>query len=380
MIILRTIRSYYPEVTGPAKQAYLISRELGELGYYSRIYTTTPASSNRRPMESSEPFDIVRLPTTFRFMQYNVSMSFLSRLLGESFDIMHCHGYREYLTTIAALQSKIRRRPLVLQPHGTLVMYRHILPWRSWGPYMLFDWFTLKRFAMCADAVVVSTRQEAQEAKDFGLKGSRIRIIPTAAELVRPVALGSKREPIALFVGRITRDRNVHTIIEAFAEASRKVEMRLVIVGGEARRSSLEPGGYTGFLKALVASLGLEDQVVFTGPLFGADLQRRFSESSFFVYPSSYENFGQPLLEAAASGLPLLASPVGITSELVKEGETGYFVTPDNPQLLAQRMRELAEDLPRTRRMGRKLRTIVGGRYTLSKVTEQYRALYEELS
>ena len=64
-------------------------------------------------------------------------------------------------------------------------------------------------------------------------------------------------------------------------------------------------------LKLLANQLNLNSNVTFTGEKNPADLKLLYKSSNIFVYPSLYENFGQPLIEAAAHGLPLISTPVG---------------------------------------------------------------------
>ncbi|NIP99801.1 MAG: glycosyltransferase, partial [Nitrospinaceae bacterium] len=54
-----------------------------------------------------------------------------------------------------------------------------------------------------------------------------------------------------------------------------------------------------------------------------------YQSADVFVYPSRYENFGQPVLEAAAWGLPVIATSTGVASEIIREGETGFLTPPD---------------------------------------------------
>src|SRR2546422_7219124 len=160
MIIARTVPHFYPRVTGTGKQAYHISKGMEEHGLCSIIFTTTP----ERPEVDTEvdltSLDIRRLAVSFRFMQFDVAPSFPKAMLNQEFDILHAHEYREYLGTIGFITARMKRKPFVLQPHGSLVAYARTLPNRFWRPYVCYDQATRKAIVRKADAIVVSTSQE----------------------------------------------------------------------------------------------------------------------------------------------------------------------------------------------------------------------------
>jgi len=126
-------------MTGPGKQAYHVSVGLRQLGHQSHLYTTTGAEHHDKQVVDLRDIHVTRLPVSFSFMQFDVAPSFPRLLLREEFDIVHSHGYRDYLSLVAFGTAKLKRKPFVLQPHGALYAYRHILPATSWKPYEYFD-------------------------------------------------------------------------------------------------------------------------------------------------------------------------------------------------------------------------------------------------
>src|SRR5262249_19311073 len=82
--------------------------------------------------------------------------------------------------------------------------------------------------------------------------------------------------------------------------------------------------------------------VTFVGELHGQELARLYASADIFCFPSTTDTFGQVLLEAAASGLPVVAAAAGGAVELVRDGETGLLVEPDDPQAFADAVRALA--------------------------------------
>jgi len=178
-----------------------------------------------------------------------------------------------------------------------------------------------------------------------------------------------------LFVGRIARVRRVELLLQAASQLT--IPFHLTIAGGEEKTSSVTRGGYLEELKLLTNQLNLNSNVTFTGKKNPADLKLLYKSSNIFVYPSLYENFGQPLIEAAAHGLPLISTPVGIAKDIVIDGETGYHVTAKVEEI-KDRIESLADANLRLE-MGRKIQLEIKNRFDWAKIMDQYKSLYQTL-
>jgi glycosyltransferase involved in cell wall biosynthesis len=131
------------------------------------------------------------------------------------------------------------------------------------------------------------------------------------------------KQPYLLSVGTLQPRKNYKRLVQAFAKVDRPVS--LVIVGTEG-------WGYEELYRE-VAALGLTDRVFFTGFVAEADLPALLSAARLFVYPSLYEGFGLPVLEAMACGTPIVASDRSSLPEVV--GEAGLLVDPRDVDALA---------------------------------------------
>jgi len=138
---------------------------------------------------------------------------------------------------------------------------------------------------------------------------------------------------VLLSVGRLSDEKRVDILLTAFAAVhDRAPGARLVIVGDGPARGRLEAAAPAG--------------VTFLGELHGDALSQAYASSDVFCFPSTTDTFGQVLLEAAASGLPLVAAAAGGALELVRHRATGLLVAPDDPVALADALTELIEDRP----------------------------------
>jgi glycosyltransferase involved in cell wall biosynthesis len=162
------------------------------------------------------------------------------------------------------------------------------------------------------------------------------------------------REPAGqklMFVGRLVPRKEVPVLIEALMRvraSGRDAELDLVGDGPERER-----------LEALAASTGLRGAVRFLGMLDEAGVACALRKADVLVVPSSSEGLPVVIMEAMASGLPVIASEIDGIPELVRDGETGLLVPPCNPERLAEAIIRLLDDADLARRMGEAGRRLV---------------------
>lgn len=175
-------------------------------------------------------------------------------------------------------------------------------------------------------------------------------------------------DPLILAVGSLTRQKGYGILFKALdLLKKREHRFKLVIAG-------------TGYLKDdlrnEVIQLDLEEQVAFLGR---SDLVPELMASSdFFVLSSIWEGLPGVILEAMASELPVVATAVGGTPELVIEGKTGYLVPPADPEKLAGTMEKMLK-LSKEKKLalGRNGRSRVEEKFSLNKMVKAYENLYE---
>jgi len=147
-----------------------------------------------------------------------------------------------------------------------------------------------------------------------------------------------------LYVGRVSREKNLPLLVEAFARlAAVRSGAHLVVVGD---------GPYLQEMRRATADL----PCTFTGYLDGEDLAEAYASSDLFVFPSATDTFGNVVLEAQASGLPVIVTDQGGPAENVHHGRDGLVVAADDAAALLDGMRCLADDAALRRRMGAEAR------------------------
>jgi glycosyltransferase involved in cell wall biosynthesis len=243
-------------------------------------------------------------------------------------------------------------------------------------PYHLYDIATLKTSAKKAQAIIVSSKFEYEDALEFGIAKEKIHIIPMGidVEIIKKDQNASEQLQI-LFVGRIARVRRIELLLKAVSQLN--FPFHLTIAGGEEKTSSVTRTGYLNELAQLTRQLNLENKVTFVGKKAPLELKAIYQSADIFVYPSLYENFGQPLLEAAAHGLPLISTSVGIARDIIIEGETGYQIS-GKPEEIKERIESLRNSNLRLQ-MGHRIQNEVKNRFDWNNIMDQYMNLYRSL-
>jgi glycosyltransferase involved in cell wall biosynthesis len=152
---------------------------------------------------------------------------------------------------------------------------------------------------------------------------------------------GKKDKKLLLYVGRLAPEKDIEKIREVLERCS---DFCLAVVGDGPHRNFLEE-----YFK--------DTDTVFTGFLHGDDLASAYASSDIFVFPSTTETLGLVLLEAMASGLPVVAAKSGPTSEQVSNGITGLLYNPANPIDFVKSVSQLGDDQTRLK-MGELARTV----------------------
>ena len=231
--------------------------------------------------------------------------------------------------------------------------------------------------------VALSRRIESYLTDKVGVRADRVRRICNGVDTRRFAPVSVRQEipdspfndpALTVFgtVGRLQSVKDHANLIRAFgvlvresAEAARRA--RLVIVGG---------GPLLGTLQELVQSEQLDRHVWLAGER--ADVSSMTRGLNVFVLPSLAEGISNTLLEAMASGLPVVATNVGGNVELVVDGETGLLVPPASPGPLAEAMADLLEHPDRALAFGVAGCERVRAQFSLEAMVGSYLALYEE--
>lgn len=215
--------------------------------------------------------------------------------------------------------------------------------------------------------VVAVSKATADSIAAAGVPRSRIDVIyPGIAPESRPAAsLRRSGTPIVGAISRLSPEKNVALLLRAFSRVVKGIpEARLQIYGEGPERRELE---------SLVETLGLATSVSFLGYVPGAGAH--CGELDLLAVSSSRESFGVAALEAMNCGVPVVATKVGGLPELVKDGETGLLVAPEDEHDLAEAIIALLRDRDRAAAMGAAGQARAAASFSETKMHEAWNAL-----
>jgi len=182
--------------------------------------------------------------------------------------------------------------------------------------------------------------------------------------------LGLENLFVWLAVGRFDPPKDYPTMLQAFAQVTRRAPETVLLIAGD---GPLRPA-----MQDLAYELGIAKKAKFLG--IRRDVPQLMNAADAYVMSSVWEGMPMVLLEASATGLPIVATEVGGNGEIVIDGETGFLVPPKDPDKLAQAMLRLMS-LPQGERkhMGERARRYVEENFSLERVVDRWECLYREL-
>jgi glycosyltransferase involved in cell wall biosynthesis len=379
--VVMVVRQFYPWVGGTERQAQKLSAKLIALGLDVRVVTgwwqwRLPQRQRVGTVPVFRHFTGSRLLGVRglrKLAGYVYILSLLWHLwrTRREYDIIHVHllNYAAWPAVLAGrwlgkktlikLANSGRRSDILRMRQNDLIPgQRQMLP------------LTLR-----ADCFVALNAEISAELCAAGVPPERIVHIPNGVEVERHPTPRNYRlddHVTVLFIGRLFPSKDLPTLLRAFR---RVVDMRpnyswrLWLVGDGPLRRELE---------VLVNGLGLVGQVTFCGQ--AEEVSSQLAQADIFVLPSVAEGMSNALLEAMAHSLPCIATQIASNLELIRHGETGLLVPPENDAALAQALASLADDEALRSRLGQRARQWVDAEYSLDSVARRYLALYRSLA
>lgn len=299
----------------------------------------------------------------------------------EGAEVIHVHNFAQFLPVLREANPKAR---LVLHMHCEWLSQ---LPARRVGNWVGFA----DALWGCSEHITGKIRAR------FPALAHRCQTIPNGVDGAQ---FARTRAPLRgqqiLFVGRLSPEKGLHVLIEAFARlAPARPNATLRLVGPAAptppaflidldsdpRVKALRrfyPGDYLQQLQALVPA-SLRHRVQFTPELPPRKLPAVYAGAAVLANPSLSEAFGMSLVEAMASGVPVVAARTGGMPEIVEDGVTGRLVAADDPSALADALAEALEPSAELRARTTLARQRALARFDWAKVAGRVEAAYENL-
>ena len=229
--------------------------------------------------------------------------------------------------------------PLFTQ-YRFIVMVHDLIPLRFPNPKSFltpYCRYIMPQVLRQAEHILCNSQATAGDIIDFfNIEPGKVTPIPLACDNkhFRPLTLeNDDHSPYFLYLGRHDPHKNISRLISAFSQADLTKEFQLWLVGNSDRR-------YTPELYRQVSELGLEERVKFLDYVPFEELPRLYNQAIAFIFPSLWEGFGLPVLEAMACGTPTITSNVSSLPEVT--GEAALLVNPENTAEISSAMSRIA--------------------------------------
>jgi len=330
MRILITTGIFPPDIGGPATYVPTIAKALTERGHQVTVLTTSEPE-NLQWDDNAYPFSVLRINRRQRIWLRLLKCVAKALRLGRTADVIYANGI--YFET--AIANKFLRKPLIMKIVGDEAWERSVRKgWtkdnfegfqqrrQSWQAELLKrhrSWVVRQ-----ADKVIVPSQYLANWVVKWGVPAEKVVVIYNAVEIpdsIEPLPVPLKTPIKAITVGRLVPWKRVNRLLEALEKIP---ELGLVVVGDGPERPRLE---------RMAQDLGVSDRVYFAGQRSKRETIGLMAACDFFVLNSTYEGLPHVVLEAMALGLPVVATAVGGTPEVVRDWETGVLVSPEDRML-----------------------------------------------
>jgi len=338
-------------------------------GHFAVLGSLSDPDLERKPIEAEaarrglpfKRFEMGTIPGPFS------AGRILHMIRNEKIDLVHTHGYKANVL-FGLLPRALRCFPVVCTLHG----------WCSTRPFTklrFFEWLDSRTLSRHDGVVVVSGSMLDLPALT-GRELPLLRVIHNAAAAPDPAPLGGPAaDEIEAFcrlgftfgsIGRLSVEKNFMMVLQAMVQLRAQGLDAQLLIMGEGRQRPL--------LSEYIEQHGLTEKVLMPG--YVARAERYLPQLGAYVLSSATEGMPISILEAMASGIPIISTTVGEVPEMLGQGDAGLLVEPGDVPGLVQAMERVFNDAGLRRRVGDEARRISAERYSAVAMTRAYAELY----
>lgn len=382
MNILLVTETYLPWITGVSISTDNIARYLAGQGHKVTIVCPTPIVKGEiPPIKNCEVIFVPAFPFTIYNLRavaiFPLALIKLAKIFqSKKFDIVHIQEPGE--TGVAALI-------LARRNHIPVAGYLHFIPEQIdrvfWGtaeriltPIVnTYVRFIYDRY----DIALTPSHFFKNYLKFLGVK-TPIEVVSNGVDIQkfapRPVDLNFRKKydipkdkTLFFYLGRLDGDKNVGTLVKAMKYVQPNVHM--LIIG---------KGKIIGYLHSLAKRIGADSKITWIDYISNEEMPGAYDASDVFTIVSPYEGQSIVALQAAASGLPIIAASAGALPEICRDNENGFLVHTYDDRVLAEKINQLAKDKGLREKFGKESRKI-SLLHDRPKVMHQLEVVYERI-
>jgi len=376
------VTHYFPPHKGGIEQvSFEQSKRLTEMGYQIDVLTSKYEGRDRNPVKGIKIYHYPSLNVAKRFGVPYPIISFeaykmFTKHIGEC-DLVHAHGHVYMASCLAGIVAKKLKKPFIVTQHNTFIDYRSFLNVVE----ELNDQSIGKSVLKNADKITTVSKETMKYVLRLGADKTKTQVIYNGVDIdtFRPVnknesrtRLGlPKNRKIVLSVRRLVYKNGLGTLIESVPLVAKKHPDVLFVVAGKGPSRKL--------IEDRIKELGISQNTTLAGFVPDELLPVYYDAADYFLLPSaSGEGLPLVLLEAMACGLPVIATAVGGTPEILKHNKNGILVPPINPKAMAEATSKLLSNEKLATTLGKEARRNVEDNYTWEENVRRLQAIYKE--
>lgn len=260
-------------------------------------------------------------------------------------DLIHAHTLFYHTSLVAAVVARRAHRPLLLTLHLGAI---DALPQPYRTATRLYERTVGRALLIAARRIICVSEDVRRHALALGATAHKLVMVPNGVDAARfaPRQHQARPVPTVVCVGRLIFNKGQQHLLEATADLRRRgISLRLLLVGDGPQEAEL---------RRQAAAYHLDEQVTFLGRR--DDVEAVLADADVFVRPSLSEGMSLAVLEAMACGLPVIATDVSGTRQLIRHGTDGIVVQPGSVPQLSEALERLLRDAPLRQRLGHNAR------------------------
>ena len=365
---------FYPHIGGVEKVVLDLSRRLANHGHDVMVLTfNIPKTKEEETFHGIKivrvkAFDLSKVIGLQSAISFNIFKK-LKKIVDEfKPDIIHTHNHFFFSTLVGMLVKKRYNICTICTIHNGSVKD---ISGKLSIIIKTYEKIILRLINNNSELVITGSQKLYENGKKLGIDSNRMIVIPNAVEFsfYHQNRTYSNRPRKVLFVGRLFSLKGPQLLIKAARLVIKKIpDTEFFIVGDGPMREKLVD---------MVKKYNLSKNVVFCGEL--TDVRKKMKDSDLYVRPSLLEGFPYGVLEAMASGLPVIATKIGGTPDLLTHEKTGYLVKPGNINDLANAMINLLSNSDVLEAIARNGLELVEKKYSWDALYETYENFYLNL-